>query len=55
MKDLIEKALDNEDIDIVVWLLRCDKQLLNHVLLDGRTCKERLIQLNECHVLSLIC
>ena len=43
MKDLIEKALDNQDIDMIVWLLRCDKQLLNHVLFDGSTCKERLI------------
>ena len=54
MKDLIEKAFDNEDIDIVMWLLRCDKYLLSHVLRNGSTCKERLIQLNElCHVLSI--
>ena len=53
MKDLIETALDDEHIDMVICLLRLDKRLLNHELIDGLTVKERLVQLNEyTYVLS---
>ena len=50
MKDLLE---DNEHIDMVIWLLRLDKHLLNHELSDGFSCKDHLMQLNEyTYVLS---
>ena len=44
MKDLLEQALDNEHIDMVIWLLRLDKHLLNHELSDGFSCKDHLIK-----------
>ena len=53
MKDLLETALDDEDIQMVIWLLRLDKRLLNHELSDRSSCKDRLMQLNEyTYVLS---
>ena len=53
MKDLLEQALDNEHIDMVIWLLRLDKRLLDHQLSDNTRCKDRLMQLNEyTYVLS---
>ena len=55
MKDLLEQALDNEDIEMVIWLLQNDRRLMDHELSDGSTLKERLIQLNEYqYVLSKI-
>ena len=55
MKDLLETALDDEDIQMVIWLLRCDIGLMDHELTDSSTLKERLIQLNEyTYVLSKI-
>ena len=45
MKDLLEQALDNEHIEMIVWLLQNDKRLLNHELSDGTTCKDRLMRL----------
>ena len=45
MKDLLETALDDEHIEMVIWLLRLDKRLLNHELSDGTTCKDRLMRL----------
>ena len=44
MKDLLEQALDNEHIDMVIWLLQNDKSLLDHPLSDGTTCEDRLIK-----------
>ena len=53
MKDILETALDDEHIEMIVWLLRLDKHLLNHKLSDGYSCKDRLMQLNEyTYVLS---
>ena len=53
MKDILETALDDEDIQMVICLLRLDKRLLNHELSDGSSCKDRLMQLNEyTYVLS---
>ena len=53
MKDLLETALDDEDIQMVIWLLRLDKRLLDHQLSDGSSCKDHLMQLNEyTYVLS---
>ena len=53
MKDILETALDDEHIEMIVWLLRLDKHLLNHDLSDGSSCKDRLMQLNEyTYVLS---
>ena len=46
MKDILEKALENEDIAMVIWLLKNDKRLMGHKLSDGSTLKDRLIQLN---------
>lgn len=45
---LLEEALKNNDVDMVIWLLRCDPRLM-------RTCKNKLIELNKFHyVLSKI-
>ena len=53
MPDILEIALDDEDIQMVIWLRRLDKRLLDHQLSDGSTLKERLIQLKEyTYVLS---
>ena len=53
MKDLLETALDDEDIQMVIWLLRLDKRLLDHQLSDNTRCKDHLMQLNEyTYVLS---
>ncbi len=49
MKNLLETALDDEDIQMVIWLLRCDIGLMDHELTDSSTLKDRLIQLNEYH------
>ena len=55
MKDILETALDDEHIEMIVWLLQNDRRLMDHKLLDGLTVKERLIQLNKYHyVLSKI-
>lgn len=48
MKDLLEQALDNEHIEMIVWLLQNDKSLLDHQLSDGTTCKDRLMRLKLC-------
>ena len=45
MKDILETALDDKDIQMVIWLLKNDKSLLDHPLSDGTTCKDRLIRL----------
>ena len=50
MKDLLEQALDNEHIDMVIWLLQNDKSLLEHQLSDNTTCKDRLMQLNAYQI-----
>jgi hypothetical protein len=53
--DILEEALQNEEIDMVICLLREDPRLINHELSDGITCKDKLIQLNELQfVLSKI-
>ena len=49
MKDLLETALDDEDIQMVICLLKNDIGLMDHQLSDGSTLKERLVQLNEYH------
>ena len=55
MKDILETALEDEHIVMVIWLLQNDKSLLNHKLSGGLTVKERLVQLNEyTYVLSKI-
>ena len=55
MKDILETALNDEHIDMVIWLLKNDRRLIDHELTDGSTLKERLIQLNKYHyVLSKI-
>ena len=46
MKDILETALDDEHIEMVIWLLRLDKRLLNHELSDGSSCTDRLVQLS---------
>jgi hypothetical protein len=46
MKDILETALDDIDIQMVIWLLKNDNSLLDHPLSDGTTCKDRLMQLN---------
>lgn len=45
MKDILETALDDEHIDMVIWLLQNDKRLLNHKLSDNTSCKDRLMRL----------
>ena len=50
MKDLLETALDDEHIEMVIWLLRLDKRLLDHQLSDNATCKDRLMQLNAYQI-----
>ena len=53
MKDILETALDDEDIQMVICLLKNDRGLMDHELTDSSTLKERLIQLNEyTYVLS---
>ena len=53
MKNLLETALDDEDIQMVIWLLRCDIGLMDHQLSDNTRCKDRLMQLNKyTYVLS---
>ena len=53
MKDILETALDDEHIEMVIWLLRCDIGLMDHELTDSSTLKDRLMQLNEyTYVLS---
>ena len=53
MKDLLETALDDGYIEMVIWLLRCDIGLMDHELTDSSTLKDRLMQLNEyTYVLS---
>ena len=47
MKDILETALDDEDIHMVICLLKNDRGLMDHELTDSSTVKERLIQLNE--------
>ena len=55
MKDLLETALDDENIDMIICLLKNDRRLMEHEFSDGSTLKERLIQLNEyTYVLSKI-
>ena len=55
MKDLLETALDDENIDMIICLLKNDRRLMDHEFSDGSTLKERLIQLNEyTYVLSKI-
>ena len=44
MKDILETALDDEHIEMIVWLLRCDRGLMDHTLRDGTTCEDRLIK-----------
>ena len=50
MKDLIETALDDEHIEMVIWLLRCDIGLMDHQLSDNTRCKDRLMQLNAYQI-----
>ena len=50
MKDLLETALDDEDIQMVIWLLRCDIGLMDHELTDSSTLKDRLMQLNTYQI-----
>ena len=53
MKDILETALDDEDIQMVICLLKNDRGLMDHQLSDGSTLKDRLMQLNEyTYVLS---
>ena len=52
---LLEDSLREEEIEFVIWLLKCDPQLMNDELSDGTTCKDKLIELNEYkYVLSQI-
>ena len=56
MKDILETALDDVHIEMVIWLLRLDKRLLDHQLSDNTTCKDRLMQLNAYEIeLSRFC
>ena len=56
MKDILETAFDDEDIQMVIWLLRLDKRLLDHQLSDNTRCKDRLMQLNAYEIeLSRFC
>ncbi len=51
----LENSLREEEIEFVIWLLKCDPQLMNDELSDGTTCKDKLIALNEYkYVLSKI-
>ena len=50
MKDLLETALDDENIDMIICLLKNDRRLMDHELSDGSTLKERLIQLKRVPV-----
>ena len=51
----LENSLREEEIEFVIWLLKCDPQLMNDELSDGTTCKDKLIALNEyTYVLSKI-
>ena len=53
--DLLEEALNDEDIDMVICLLRENPTYIHHELTDGSTCKDKLLQLNEYeYVLSNI-
>ncbi len=55
MKDILENALDDEHIEMVIWLLKNDRGLMDHELTDSSTVKERLIQLKKYqYVLSKI-
>ena len=53
--DILEEALNDEDIDMVVCLLKENPTYMHHELSDGSTCKDKLLQLNEYeYVLSNI-
>ena len=53
MPDILEIALDDENIDMIICLLKNDRRLMDHEFSDGSTVKERLVQLNEyTYVLS---
>ena len=45
--DILEEALNDEDIDMVICLLRENPTYIHHELTDGSTCKDKLLQLNE--------
>ena len=52
---LLENSLRNEEIEFVIWLLKCNPQLMNDELSDGTTCKDKLIELDKYkYVLSQI-
>ena len=50
MPDILEIALDDEDIQMVIWLLKNDRGLMDHELTDSSTVKERLMQLNAYQI-----
>ena len=50
MKDLLETALDDEHIEMVIWLLKNDRRLMDHQLSDNTTCKDHLMQLNAYQI-----
>ena len=35
MKDILETALDDKDIQMVIWLLKNDRRLMDHEFSDG--------------------
>ena len=53
--DILEEALNDEDIDMVICLLKENPTYMHHELSDGSTGKDKLVQLNEYeYVLSKI-
>ena len=44
MKDLLETALDDENIQMVICLLKNDRGLMDHQLSDNTRCKDRLMR-----------
>ena len=53
--DILEETLNEEDIDMVICLLKENPTYMHHELSDGSTCKDKLVQLNEYeYVLSKI-
>lgn len=45
--DILELALNDKHMDMVIFLLRENPQLMEHILSNGVTCKQRLMALNK--------
>ena len=43
--DILEKSIENKDIKFITFLLREDPRLIHHILSDGTTVLQALIQL----------